>query len=176
MSIDATVVPMLADLTRYQSLLAGLRDAYSVIERELERHVSALARAGYDLADRTKLGWLEDDLKAIGGGRRVANLAGYSLPDATTAFGAVYVVEGASLGGQIIARQIIPTLALAPNRGCRFFSGYGAETGDRWRDTRESIAAHLLSVDASDAAEAMIAGAKRTFSLVDEALHAQWPS
>ena len=171
--IDATVESMLGDITGYQALLAGLYDAYFVIEHELAGHVAALARAGYKLAERTKLGWLEEDLKAFGSARRSANHPSYVLADSSIAFGAVYVIEGATLGGQVIARQVIPGLVLSPSRGCRFFSGYGADTGDRWRETRDSIAAHLASVDTPDSAGAMIDGAKNTFSLIDAALHAR---
>ncbi len=171
--LDATVEPMLSELMRYQKLLAGLRDAYCVVDRELARHSEPLARAGHNLADRTKLAWLDDDLRAIGTLSPGATQTGYSLPNSTAAFGAVYVIEGATLGGQVIARQVIPALALSPKRGCRFFSGYGADTGGRWRETRDSIAAHLASVDAPGAPTAMISSAKDTFSLIEDALLAR---
>ncbi|HKW09791.1 MAG TPA: biliverdin-producing heme oxygenase [Gemmatimonadaceae bacterium] len=171
--LDGRVEPMLVDLARYPRLLAGLRDAYCLIEHELTKHASSLARSGYDLAERSKVGWLDRDLTAFGRQRPGAIQTSYSLPDATAAFGAIYVIEGATLGGQVISRQVIPALALSEEGGCRFFSGYGADTGDRWRGTRESIAAHLATVDAPDAANAMIVAAKDTFSLIDAALRAR---
>lgn len=168
--LDATVEPMLADLARYRKLLASLRNAYGVIEHELATHAVQLARAGYDLAARSKLRWLDDDLSVVGELVLATIPMTYSLSDASAAFGAVYVIEGATLGGQVIARQVIPSLALAPERGCRFFSGYGSETGERWRDTRDAIAAHLAATSAPDAAEETIAAAKMTFTLIETSL------
>lgn len=171
--LDAMVAPMLLERDRYRTLLAALRDAYGVIEHELARHAPQLARAAYDLTERRKLSWLDDDLNALSASDQAAIRASYTLPDASTAFGAIYVVEGATLGGQVIARQVIPALALSPERGCRFFHGYGAETGERWRETRNAIAAHLALAAEADAPEGMIAGASMTFSLIGAALRAR---
>ena len=171
--LDAMVAPMLSDRARYRMLLAGLRDAYGVIERELARHALQLARVAYDLAQRTKLSWLDDDLAALSGSEPRALRTSFTLPNASAAFGAVYVVEGATLGGQVITRQVIPALAVSPERGCRFFSGYGAETGERWRQTRNAIAAHLASTDGPAAANETIAGARMTFALIGAALRAR---
>lgn len=171
--LDAMVAPLLSQRTRYRTLLAGLRDAYGVIEHELARHTVQLARAGYDLTERTKLHSLDDDLAALGASEPAATCASYTLADASTAFGAVYVVEGASLGGQLIARQVMPALALSPECGCRFFTGYGADTGERWRETRDAIGAHLATTTERDAAHEMIAGARMTFSLISASLGAR---
>ena len=171
--LDAMVAPMLSEPARYRVLLGGLRDAYGIIERELARHAVQLARVAYDPGQRTKLSWLDADLAAVCGSEAPTMRTSYTLPDSSAAFGAVYVVEGATLGGQVIARRVIPALALSPERGCRFFSGYGAETGERWRETREAIAAHLASTDGPDAANDTVAGAKMTFTLIADALRAR---
>ena len=171
--LDAMVAPMLAERAQYRTLLGGLRDAYAVIERELARHAAELVRVGYDVAQRAKVCWLEDDLIALSEFEPSARRTSYMLPNASAAFGAVYVVEGATLGGQVIARQVIPAFALSPERGCHFFSGYGAETGERWRETRDAIVAHLASTGDLGAANATIAGATMTFSLIGAALRAR---
>jgi heme oxygenase len=49
--------------------------------------------------------------------------------------GATYVVEGATLGGQVIAKALSADLNLAPEAGLAFFSSYGAEVGRMWRET-----------------------------------------
>ena len=171
--LDAMVTPMLSQPARYRMLLAGLRDAYGVIEQELARHTVHLGRVAYNLPERGKLRWLDDDLSALSGPEPAAIRIGYTLRDASAAFGAVYVVEGATLGGQVIARQVTPALALSPERGCRFFTGYGANTGERWHETRDAIVAHLASAGEPDAAREMIAGASMTFSLIGAALRAR---
>ena len=48
--------------------------------------------------------------------------------------GVLYVVEGAALGGRVIAPAVAKTLALEPPSGCSFFHGSGADTTRRWRE------------------------------------------
>ncbi|MGI4761220.1 MAG: biliverdin-producing heme oxygenase [Janthinobacterium lividum] len=57
--------------------------------------------------------------------------------------GAMYVLEGSTLGGQVLARQ----LAKAGSSQVRYFTGYGAQTGPRWK-----AFCQLLGAAAPDAA------------------------
>jgi heme oxygenase len=47
--------------------------------------------------------------------------------------GCLYVLEGASLGGQIIAKTLRGRLPLTNDHGLSFFVGDGSGTGARWR-------------------------------------------
>ena len=47
--------------------------------------------------------------------------------------GSLYVLEGATLGGQILSRHFVTQFNLSCRQGCSFFAGYGSETGRRWR-------------------------------------------
>jgi heme oxygenase len=164
------------DRPRYRGLLAGLRDAHVVVEREIEPHAVALRSFGYDAAERSKLRWLDDDLATLGPPEDVlseTSSAGYRLVDPVSAFGAVYVVEGATLGGQVIARRVVPALSLTRPTGCRYFQSYGRRTGERWRATGTSIARCFASTTASDVASRMIDAALRTFALFESSLRAR---
>lgn len=46
--------------------------------------------------------------------------------------GYLYVMEGATLGGQINARILENRLGLTANYGARYFNGYGDNTRDMW--------------------------------------------
>ena len=48
--------------------------------------------------------------------------------------GALYVIEGATLGGQVITRYIQSALKIDATNGGRFFAAYGDRTGLLWRD------------------------------------------
>lgn len=50
--------------------------------------------------------------------------------------GAMYVVEGSTLGGRYIARHVEQVLSLAPNAGNSYFRGYGEETGQMWNEVK----------------------------------------
>lgn len=54
------------------------------------------------------------------------------------ALGAVYVIEGSTLGGRIIARRAVQ--ALGADVPVSFFHPYGPKSGAMWRDSHSAIA------------------------------------
>lgn len=76
------------------------------------------------------------------------------------ALGGLYVLEGSTLGGQVIARHLARTLGVGPDAGGAYYAAYGEAVGPMWRAVR----ARLLA-EASDpaAADAVVAAAGRTF-------------
>lgn len=78
--------------------------------------------------------------------------------------GARYVVEGSSLGGSGMARQLDVLLGSEASDGRRFFSGYGSETGAVWRE-------YLLRIAGLSGAEqtraGIVAGATATFAIFE---------
>jgi heme oxygenase len=54
------------------------------------------------------------------------------------------VLEGSTLGGQTIAREVSRQLPYSPQNGCSFFAGHGAEIGARWRKFREAIESYAV--------------------------------
>ncbi|HZP06486.1 MAG TPA: biliverdin-producing heme oxygenase [Terracidiphilus sp.] len=70
-----------------------------------------------------------------------------SLPDLSDEalfFGALYVMEGSTLGGQLIARHVEEALGLEPGRGDRYFRGHGAKTGPMWKEICELLETRVL--------------------------------
>jgi heme oxygenase len=76
------------------------------------------------------------------------------------AWGALYVVEGSALGGQLIARQLSERLGITAERGGAFFAGWGERTGSRWREFRELLD---IEVAGSQAQTQACIGAVDTF-------------
>ena len=76
------------------------------------------------------------------------------------ALGGLYVLEGSTLGGQVIARHLLRALAVGPATGGAYYAAYGEAVGPMWRAVR----ARLLA-EAADAAtaDAVVAAAGRTF-------------
>ncbi len=75
--------------------------------------------------------------------------------------GMLYVVEGSTLGGAVIARRVHAQLALEQHNGCAFFAAYGVEVGTRWRSVCEILIRHA---DSRESADAIIDGARQTFA------------
>lgn len=104
-----------------------------------------------------KLGWLADDLRAAGVDTEVLPRCGEPQPVASVAarYGLAYVVEGSTLGGRVLARQ----LAAAGSRyaNSRFLAGYGDETGAAWRTFRDLLELDVhTAADLADAAGAAV--------------------
>jgi heme oxygenase len=101
-----------------------------------ETFARAIEQVGgrYDLADRVS--WLRADLVHLGAGVALSE-HGWQPPllrDAAELVGVLYVVEGSTLGGQVIARRVEASLGLGPAHGATFFNGWGAQTEARWSD------------------------------------------
>ena len=62
------------------------------------------------------------------------NLVLPQLDNLDAVLGALYVVEGSSLGGQVLYREVQRRLGLDHDTGAAFFFGDGQQTGARWRD------------------------------------------
>jgi len=84
--------------------------------------------------------------------------------------GCLYVVEGSTLGGQVITRQLLKSLGLTAENGVAFFNGYGAETGLRWKAFGAWLEEGAAQLDHDDA---IIAGANETFRTLGDWLFAK---
>lgn len=148
-------------LDDYRNLLKGFLGYY----RPLERCLSTLPDMTTWLPDylqRVKTPLLEKDLAALG--LDSASLSKLpcctELPkchDKSTAFGCLYVIEGATLGGQVMSRHFKQTLDLDAERGMAFFSGYGADTLPLWK----TFGTYLTHSELDD--ETLLGAASDTF-------------
>lgn len=77
--------------------------------------------------------------------------------------GCLYVIEGATLGGQVITRHLLATHGITPETGGAFFAGYGAETGPHW----QAFGAMITAAERFGAADEIVASANRTFETLD---------
>ncbi len=146
----------------YKTLLMKFYRFYSAIEPELAK--LDLKQYGYDLSERLKTPKLEKDLESLGLLDEAKNLPTWenlpSLDSAEKAFGSLYVIEGATLGGQIINRHLKQNLDLTPENGGLFFNGYGEKTGPMWKEFCEIITGFGMRVNQD---ETIVESAKETF-------------
>lgn len=76
-----------------------------------------------------------------------------------SALGAMYVMEGSTLGGQHIARMIQSQLQVRDSAGLQFFHGYGPETQNMW----ESFKLNLTRPFTDSQADEIVETANDTF-------------
>jgi heme oxygenase (biliverdin-IX-beta and delta-forming) len=82
-----------------------------------------------------------------------------------TFLGAMYVMEGSTLGGQYIARHVEEVLGLEPGKGDAFYRGYGQQTGAMWRSFQD-----ILKGLPDEYTEEVIAGARLMFGYFGEVM------
>ena len=154
------------DAGAYGDLIEAFYGFYAPLEDALSR-IDGLEHAGVNLDERRKTGRLEQDLRALG--RESAAAAKCEdLPDVRglpEAFGCLYVLEGATLGGQIIRRHVADRLGLDAQNGCGFFSSYGDRVGEMWNSFRQALMQYAADAEIQDR---IVAAAQDTFAKFDD--------
>ena len=87
------------------------------------------------VVERRRLRLLELDLRVLGAVVPAGD--GPALPgwgSSAELLGALYVMEGSRLGGQMIARHVEELLGFAPGEGSAYFRGFGDRTGVMWKE------------------------------------------
>lgn len=117
------------------------------------------------LDGREKTPLLQQDIAAIG--LHSLETTCPSIPNFDSVekiIGYLYVIEGSTMGGQIITKVLRTNLGILPETGGRYFYGYGKETKSKWDDF-----CHMLNGVKKTQEDAIVAAACTTF----ETLH-QW--
>lgn len=156
---------------RYGRVLAGFHAFYSPLEAQLQRHLRT-ARLALDFPLPRRASLLEADLEVLGLSSTARESA--LMPEIRTHSefaGRLYVVEGAALGGQVLARHLADKWAIDRNSGAAFFSGSGPiETGQRWA----RVLAWLERVAKSSAdSRDMVAEASASFRALEHSVASQ---
>ena len=157
----------------YQRLIQAYYGFYGPMEAAL--YGCDLIPEGFDPALRVKTPTLLDDLHALGLDARAVNALPHcvQLPSFDTpaaCLGALYVLEGATLGGQVLRREMALRLDLDADNGGAFLDVYGAETGRRWKDFLDYLGRQPLDAPAKQRA---VNAARSTFSCFEQWLDSQ---
>lgn len=155
------------DLTRdeYVAVLGRMLGLYASAEAALAPWAADLAHYGLDLPARRKVPHLRRDLDALTSDGANVDPAP-NVSSVAHAFGVLYVLEGATLGGQLLRRRVEAQLHLTPAAGLAFLSAYGANVGPMWRaygDALDRFDAALATSTRAAAHAAALAGARATF-------------
>ena len=120
--------------------------------------------AAVDWAARRRAGLFAADLAALGGDPTAPAPVEVPAPASTDeALGAMYVLEGSTLGGVFIDRHLATLPGLAQAGPLTAFSPYGEQTGARWAAFRRAVRDHVARGGDPDA---LVAAARRTFRLM----------
>jgi heme oxygenase (biliverdin-IX-beta and delta-forming) len=158
--------PWLAAVTRdlgtYGRHLGRVEALHRDAEAAFVPHRALLARYGFAPQERRKLPALAAEaaaLRARGIGVPSGAPADFPrLAQLSAAIGCAYVLEGATLGGLLIARTVRTALRWEST----FYAGYGPATAERWRAFGTAVRA-VAGAGALDD-EALVNAANATFA------------
>jgi heme oxygenase len=120
---------------------------------------------GLEMATRSHTRCLVGDLVSLGGDPNAAPHATQAmlpeLPTFAHALGALYVIEGATLGGRLILRDLEARLKQEIGDATHFFGGRGDSARPMWRIFRAAL--DSFGVEYPQLAADVVIGAERTF-------------
>ena len=157
-------------LADYRALLSHLY----AFHLRWEPQIGTLLQDEAFFGPRRKLSLIERDLDTLGEPWPEA-AAEPDLPklrNGIDALGSLYVLEGATLGGQLIAQHVERTLDLRRGAGSAYFRSYGKKVAERWR----AFQARLVAVSSPSADDAIVSAARATFDHLHDWLCVREPA
>jgi len=155
-------------LEDYTRNLAAFLGFFEPVEQAL-RGAADWSDVGIDIQDRSRAHLLRNDLIALG--LSVSQIA--SLPRITSmppihnlesAFGCLYVLEGSTLGGQVIGRELARRFGIDASSGASFFLSHGSRVGEMWKEFCAVVRNHVQQPDCQFLA---VEAARQTFSSLE---------
>jgi len=134
--LEAEMLPMIKGIRTkadYARLLRIFYGFYKPLEEGIDQYIGEHELP--DLQQRRKTSLILDDLVQLGQpfSDIPIDASAPSINSIGDAFGAMYVMEGSTLGGKVISKMIASGLGINEQQGLSFFHGYGGETGSRWK-------------------------------------------
>lgn len=120
----------------YAAALRALHGFHAAWEPAVWR-TPGVMEAGLD-GGRRKLPLLKADLRALGVAPSPP-APRVRLAGTAEALGALYVLEGATLGGRIIYRHVAGPVGVTPEHGAAYYHCYGDRTGERWKAFGQAV-------------------------------------
>lgn len=125
----------------YVELLQLFYSYFGALEEKINHFILPHQMEEEHSFQRRKTIRLAEDIKALGG---IVNekCGEKDLPEIRSdleAFGALYVIEGSTLGGRVITKMMQRQLDTESLDGFAFFNGYGDDTDHRWSSFRELL-------------------------------------
>jgi len=138
--------PLLVGLTgsdypeaSYRTVLVAYFHLYEMLEQRISQFIEQHGVA-FDYSSRVKLPWLQADLDFLhedpraASNRPAAQIEFPAISSVGQLIGVLYPLEGASLGGQVVAQHLQKNRGYTLNAGARFFNAYGENTAARWQE------------------------------------------
>lgn len=125
-------------LAQYRRLIETMFIFHAKYEERIFSMAKKIIPPDFDLAARRKLPALQHDVKALDINVSTDRTSPLDL-DEFNALGFLYVMEGSSLGGQVILKSISRLPDIASKNALHYYSGYGERTGTMWLEFKNVL-------------------------------------
>ncbi|PJJ79669.1 biliverdin-producing heme oxygenase [Mucilaginibacter auburnensis] len=144
----------------YAHILELFYGYFGGLELLIDKHINTQNLPDY--TDRRKTAALANDLTNLKGNLppKAEDTELPQINNLLQAFGALYVIEGSTLGGKIISKMVQQHLGITDGQGLSFFNGYGEDTGNKWVQFQQKLNA-IAPTEAQQTE--VIAAANNTF-------------
>lgn len=164
--ISKSIVDPKITIEQYGLYLSLMHDVVKNLEDKIYPIVSDIIP---DLNERRKSHLLINDLKFTPIEKKIdfspfEDAGKVSIP---FAMGMVYVVEGSTLGGRFILKNINESFGFNEEKGATYFAGYGNKTGSSWKKFLNSLTEFEAQTNSQ---EEIIAGATYAFDAIHKHL------
>jgi heme oxygenase len=159
--LEKLIVPQIKSIKSKDDYIEVLKLFYGYfkpVEDRLDKYLSDTDVPGY--SQRRKSSSILSDIAALGEG--ISMPVCNDIPEINSkeeAWGAMYVLEGSTLGGQIISNMIKKVLVMNDDSSLSFFKGYGNESEQMWKSFTET----LNNSTTGDKQDITVGTAKETF-------------
>jgi heme oxygenase len=166
LALEKAMIPFLkasVDRESYVYLLRTMQVYLFAVESAVVPVISSTLLP--DKEERRSARKLTDDIEALGySASDVANYATVQIPQdlnfTPRAWGALYVLEGSTLGGQVVSGMLQRQLSVS-DQAISYFNGYGEQTASRWVVFQDAI--NQYATEQPQYQDDIIAGAVDTF-------------
>ena len=181
--IEGSATPMLDRLrAATRTAHAALEDSLALLRAPLSRARFAQTLAGFHAfhraweprmaltGPRRRLTLIVQDLETLGvtAGPREPFAVDF-LADRSCAWGSLYVMEGSTLGGQMISKALRREAEWTPETGLAYFNPYGRRTAAMWRGFCDALERQAPSLEP----DRVVQGARETFRALEVGLAAR---
>lgn len=151
---------------QYARVLHGMHAFHSWFENSLEQLPENYSAKEFYLTNRRKLEKVKTDLSKLGvlPPRQSLDFNLRSQQELNAGlWGMLYVIEGSTLGAQVIKKNLESVLGLSEDSGASYFSGYGVENGKMWQQFLKA----MDNDSTREKPDVVVAAADQAFDLID---------
>lgn len=154
----------------YLKILIAMHSSYSIMEGA----ISTFSTTKQLLVGRSKLSWLNQDIAYLQASQDAPSVNFYKHDDlknicnVSHAFGMMYVMEGATMGGGHIHKALKKHKWINELEGIHFFYSYGELREQKWAEYIHALKQYHNQYPNST--DDILLGANEAFSLISQAL------